>query len=53
METFLTMILPALALLSEALSLVPKIKANGIFQLIYNLIKWLVTKPDANLKNGG
>lgn len=34
----LTVILGALLGVSEALSLIPGIKSNGIFQLFYNLI---------------
>lgn len=28
--------------ISELLSLIPGIKANGVFQLIYNMLKFLV-----------
>lgn len=32
-------ILGALLAVSEALSLIPQVKSNGIFQLIFNVIK--------------
>jgi len=38
METATIIIIAALAL-SEALSLIPAVKANGIFQAIYNLLR--------------
>ena len=34
-------ILTALLAISEALSLIPQVKSNGIFQVIYNLLKSL------------
>jgi len=36
--------LSAALVISEGLSLIPSIKSNGIFQLIYNLLKALVAK---------
>ena len=33
------LILSALLLVSEALSLIPAVKANGIFQFVYGLLK--------------
>lgn len=47
METYLTpdniiILLGALFGLSEALSLIPAIKANGVFQLIGNIIRALL-----------
>ena len=37
----LTIILVALVAVSEALSLIPGLKSNGIFQLILNVLKAL------------
>lgn len=37
--TTINMIFAALLAISEALSLIPGVKANGIFQLIYFLLK--------------
>ena len=34
-------ILVALLAISEALSLIPQVKSNGVFQVIYNLLKSL------------
>jgi len=34
-------ILTALLAVSEALSLIPQVKSNGVFQVIYNLLKSL------------
>jgi hypothetical protein len=31
--------------ISEALSLIPSVQSNGIFQLIFNILKKLTTKP--------
>jgi len=53
MEVALPYILPTLLLISEALSLIPRLKSNGIFQLIYNAIRWFATKPTPTPKNGG
>lgn len=39
-------IVAALGVLGEALSLIPGIKANGVFQLIFNIIKALGGKKD-------
>lgn len=38
-------VVSALLAVSEALGAIPKIKSNGIFQLIVNVLKWLGTKP--------
>lgn len=40
--TIITIMGAALAI-SEALSLIPGIKSNGIFQLIYNTLKFMVS----------
>lgn len=53
MELVLTTILPILLLISEALSLIPRFKSNGIFQLIFNGIKWFASRPPQTPKNGG
>jgi hypothetical protein len=29
---------------SEALSFIPKVKSNGIFQLIFNILKFFISK---------
>jgi hypothetical protein len=43
MDTNTLLIIAAAALaVSEALSLIPAIKSNGIFQLIYNALRVLV-----------
>lgn len=34
-------IVSALLAISEALSLIPGVKSNGIFQLVYNLLRML------------
>ena len=34
-------ILTALLAISEVLSLIPQVKSNGVFQVIYNLLKSL------------
>jgi hypothetical protein len=45
MDTTTSLIIVSSALaISEALSLIPAIKSNGIFQLIYNLLKSLAGK---------
>lgn len=40
----LTIALAAALALSEALSLIPALRANGIFQLIYNTLRTLTGK---------
>jgi len=40
----IVIILAALFAVSEALSFIPALKANGIFQLIYGIIAYLVSK---------
>ena len=37
-------ILAALLAISEALSLIPQIKSNGVFQVVHNLLKSLAGK---------
>ena len=39
--TTIISILGALLAISEALSLIPSVKSNGIFQLVYNTLKFL------------
>ncbi len=53
MEIGFAAILPILLLISEALSLIPRLKSNGIFQLIFNSIRWLASKPRQTPENGG
>jgi len=40
-----TVIAMALFAVSEALSLIPAVKANGVFQLVANLLRAVVKKP--------
>lgn len=40
----MVMVIAVLGGISEALSLIPGIKANGIFQLIYNALKSIKEK---------
>ena len=40
----LIIILAALLAVSEALSLIPALKANGVFQLIYGVLLYLTGK---------
>ena len=37
-------VVTALLAISEALSLIPQVKSNGVFQVIYNLLKSLAGK---------
>ena len=39
--TTLIIILSALLTVSEGLSLIPAVKSNGVFQLVYNLLRIL------------
>ena len=48
-NTIMLIVSAALAI-SEALSMVPRIKSNGIFQIVVNVLRWLATKP---IKKGG
>ena len=42
MESILTLIaVSALLAISEGLSLIPRLKSNGMFQLLVNTYKWL------------
>jgi hypothetical protein len=41
--TIIIAIISAALAISEALSLIPSIKSNGIFQLIYNTLKFMVS----------
>lgn len=43
-------IVSALLAISEGLSLIPRFKSNGVFQIVVNVLKWLATKP---AKKGG
>ena len=40
-DTTIIVIVSAALAISEALSLIPGIKSNGIFQLVYNILKFL------------
>jgi hypothetical protein len=42
--TTIAVVVTALLAVSEVLSLVPQIKANGIFQLIYGIIRQLARR---------
>ncbi len=39
------MIVSALLAISEGLSLIPRFRSNGVFQIVVNMLKWLATKP--------
>ena len=39
---YVTVVFACLFAISEALSVIPTIKANGVFQVIYNILKALV-----------
>ena len=43
-ETTTLVILAAALAISEALSMIPGLKSNGIFQLVYNVLKFLAGK---------
>lgn len=43
-STILAAVLGALFAISEALSLIPGVESNGVFQLIFNTLKSLVSK---------
>lgn len=43
-------VVSALLAVSEALSFIPRIKSNGVFQIVVNVLRWLATKP---IKKGG
>jgi len=38
-------VVSAMLAISEGLSLIPRFKSNGIFQIIVNVLRWLATKP--------
>ena len=44
MDISTVVILGALFAVSEALSLIPQVKSNGVFQLVFNLLRALVGK---------
>lgn len=50
MNENLVIILSALLALSEALSLIPAVKSNGVFQLILNIVKKLAPKKQEEKK---
>ena len=43
-ESMFTLIVVALLAISEVLTLLPKVKSNGIFQLIVNILKKIAGK---------
>lgn len=38
-------VVSALLAVSEGLSLIPRFKSNGVFQVVINILRWLATKP--------
>jgi hypothetical protein len=46
MDSTLLLILAVLGGVSEALSLIPAVKANGVFQLVANILKTLLGKKN-------
>jgi len=38
-------VVSAMLAISEGLSLIPRFKSNGIFQIVINILRWLATKP--------
>lgn len=49
MDPATTLIIVSGALVvSEALSLIPVVRSNGIFQLVYNVIRLIAGKPPIN-----
>ena len=43
-ETTTLIIVSAALAVSEALSMIPGLKSNGIFQLVYNILKFIAGK---------
>ena len=41
-------IVSALLAVSEGLSLIPRVRSNGVFQMVVNVLRWIGTKPKAN-----
>lgn len=46
MNESIILVLAVLGGISEALSLIPAVKANGVFQLVVNILKALLGKKD-------
>jgi hypothetical protein len=46
MENKILLVMAVLGGISEALSLIPSVKANGVFQLISNALKALLGKKE-------
>ncbi|GAH83483.1 unnamed protein product [marine sediment metagenome] len=42
----ISVIVAALLAVSEALSLIPSVKANGVFQMLWNVLKILAGKKE-------
>ncbi len=45
LTTIITMIVGALLAVSEALSLIPGVRSNGIFQVVWNVLKIIGGTP--------
>ena len=43
-DTTILIIVSAALAISEGLSLIPGLKSNGIFQLVYNILKFIAGK---------
>ena len=43
-ETTTLIVVSAALAVSEALSMIPGLKSNGIFQLVYNILKFIAGK---------
>jgi hypothetical protein len=46
MDSKVLLVMAVLGGVSEALSLIPAVKANGVFQLVVNILKALLGKKD-------
>lgn len=44
--TTIGIIIAALLAVSEALSLIPQVKANGVFQMLWNVLKIIAGKKE-------
>jgi hypothetical protein len=42
----LSIVMAALFAVSEALSLIPRVRANGVFQAVYNVIRFLAGRKE-------
>jgi hypothetical protein len=41
-------IVSALLAVSEGLSLIPRVRSNGVFQMVVNVLRWIGAKPKTN-----